>query len=78
MSGGGYYCTNCGCCFRTPGSGVIACGQCGHLGLRGYRRQPRRIRCPYGDCDWSGWDDGGINDDLGRHVRRHERDAVDS
>ncbi len=75
---GGYYCTNCGCCFRTPGSGVIACGQCGHLGLRGYRRQPRRIRCPYGDCDWSGWDDGGINDDLGRHVRRHERDAEES
>ena len=22
---GGYYCTNCGCCFRTPGSGVITC-----------------------------------------------------
>ena len=31
---GGYYCTNCGCCFRTPGSGVITCGQCGHLGRK--------------------------------------------
>ena len=47
---------------------------------------PHEMWCPSIDvcaicadnCDWSGWDDGGINDDLGRHVRRHERDAVDS
>ncbi len=85
---GGWYCTNCGTLYRTlcprsrtgrsprPGSGIISCPRCGHLGLRGYERTPRRVFCPVEDCDFTGWDDGGVNDDLGRHERReHGVDA---
>lgn len=37
--------------------------------------------CADSECDGIGCIsdlDGGVNDDLGRHVRRHERDAADS
>lgn len=74
---GGYYCTKCGTCYSTPGSGMIVCQACGGIGLRGYSRRPRKVACPRGECDWTGWDDGGVNDDLGRHTRRHERDDAD-
>lgn len=65
----GFYCTECGATYQTPGAGIITCHRCGHLGLRGFERPPIRVTCPKG-CDWQGWDDGGVNDDLGRHLRR--------
>lgn len=65
---GGWYCDNCGALYRTLGGGIIVCQKCGHLGLRGYERRPRRVACR--DCEFTGWDDGGVNDDLGRHRRR--------
>ena len=65
---GGWYCSNCGAVYSHPGSGFISCQRCGDLGLRGFARQPRRVGCA--ECDWHGWDDGGVNDDLGRHQRQ--------
>ena len=67
---GGYYCTECGACYSSPGWGLITCGRCGTIGLRGYNKRPRRVACPVEGCDFRGWDDGGVNDDLGRHNRR--------
>jgi hypothetical protein len=45
------------------------------MGLRGFERRPRRVRCPAPDCEFRGWDDGGVNDDLGRHLR-HDHDPA--
>lgn len=72
----GWYCTGCGALYRTPGYGLINCQRCGHLGLRGFDRLPCRVTCPVVGCDFKGWDDGGVNDDLGRHRRKaHEIDG---
>lgn len=72
---GGWYCTECGATYATPGSGLISCQRCGAIGLRGFRRYPRRIQCPISGCGFRGWDDGGVNDDLGEHARReHARE----
>jgi hypothetical protein len=65
---GGWYCSKCGALYSSPGAGLITCQTCGGLGLRGFARRPRRVECA--DCRWQGWDDGGVNDDLGRHRRR--------
>lgn len=66
----GWYCTTCGALYSTPGVGLITCQRCGTLGLRGFRRIPRRVGCPEPGCKFQGWDDGGVNDDLGQHRRR--------
>lgn len=66
----GWYCTECGALYSNPGSGLITCQRCGHMGLRGFNRPPKRVTCPEEGCDFAGWDDGGVNDDLGRHLRR--------
>lgn len=73
MASDDHYCRHCG---RTQalGCGFITCRYCGSLGLREYERRPRRVICPRG-CGWSGWDDGGVNDDLGRHLRRDHEEA---
>lgn len=73
IRGGGFYCSACGAVQGLGSGGIISCRNCGHLGLRGYSVLPRRVRCADPDCDWRGWDDGGVNDDLGRHEREHER-----
>jgi hypothetical protein len=70
----GWYCSKCGALYSSPGTGVITCQKCGGLGLRGFHRPPRRIGCA--ECDWQGWDDGGINDDLGRHHRQKHAEAT--
>lgn len=67
---GGFYCTKCGAVTRYLPAGLVTCWGCGGLGLRGYDRTPRRVSCPHEGCDFEGWDDGGVNDDLGRHHRR--------
>jgi DNA-directed RNA polymerase subunit RPC12/RpoP len=66
----GYYCSACGAITHRLPAGMVTCHQCGHLGLRGYDRRPRRVSCPVDGCNWIGWDDGGVNDDLGAHTRR--------
>jgi len=66
----GWYCPKCGACYRTLGSGLIVCQKCGGAGLRGFDRPPMPTICPVTGCEWKGWDDGGINDDLGMHRRR--------
>lgn len=66
----GYYCTECGALYAHPGHGVITCGACGALGLRCFYRRPRRVSCAEPECAFSGWYDGGINDDLPGHLRR--------
>lgn len=70
-----WYCSNCGATYSSPGYGLITCQRCGHLGLRGCERKPVRVVCPVGGCDFTGWDDGGVNDDLGRHRRSAHRDG---
>lgn len=66
---GRFYCTSCGTVQTLGEGGVIHCHRCGRPGLRGFSDTPRRVRCPQDGCDWSGWDDGEINDDLRRHLR---------
>jgi hypothetical protein len=76
-SAGGWYCTDCGSCFSNPGSGLISCSVCGKLGLRGFHgRRPRRVNCPVEGCSFEGWDDGGINDDLGYHQRTSHKEPL--
>lgn len=67
----GYYCSQCGM-VQPLGEGLINCRNqsCGSIGLRGYERRPRRVWCEVDGCRFSGWDDGGVNDDIGRHMRR--------
>ena len=68
----GWYCSDCGALYRTLGSGHIVCQKCGHSGLRGFRKRPQRVVCSFiitAGCPWTGWDDGGVNDDLGQHLR---------
>ena len=69
MSDGYFYCSACGTVQTLGSGGVIHCHRCGRGGLRGFADRPRRVRCPEDDCDWFGWDDGEINDDLLRHLR---------
>ena len=64
----GWYCADCGALYAKLGYGAITCQRCGALGLRGFRKRPRTVVCPHQPCSWMGWDDGGVNDDLGRHV----------
>lgn len=64
-----WYCTMCGWATLTLPSGEVRCIKCNGLGLRGSEARPIRITCPFERCEWSGWDDGGINNDLGRHLR---------
>lgn len=66
--GGGFYCSTCGAIHLSLPGGLVTCRRCGGLGLRGYDRTPRRLTCPVHPA-WRGWDDGGVNDDLGRHQR---------
>jgi ribosomal protein L40E len=73
---GGFYCPDCGATFIRLPSGVVVCRRCGGLGLRGYDRQPRRVSCDE-HPDWRGWDDGGVNDDLGRHRRREHSPVIE-
>lgn len=74
---GGWYCTECGwTTLRLPG-GAIHCGACGKLGLRGFHRHyPYRIRCAVEGCSWQGWDDGGVNNDIGEHMRREHAELA--
>lgn len=71
---GGWYCSSCGALYSHPGSGLITCQRCGSIGLRGFARRPREVTCPNDGCRWSGWDDGGTNPDLARHLRREHGD----
>jgi len=66
---GGWYCADCGAMPFVLPSGLVTCPHCGGLGLRGYERRPRRLICDDHPA-WRGWDDGGVNDDLGRHRRQ--------
>lgn len=66
----GFYCSDCGALYSKPGSGRITCGRCGASGLRMFRKIPKRVRCDVESCRFEGWDDGGVNDDLGQHRRR--------
>ncbi len=69
----GHYCPKCGTLHSRLPAGFVTCGRCGALGLRGYDgSRPKRVKCPLG-CSWSGWDDGGVNDDVGRHLRRDHK-----
>lgn len=63
-----FYCPECGA-IQSLGVGLINCRDCGSIGLRGFDKRPRRVRCPEDGCHFQGWDDGGVNDDLGRHRR---------
>lgn len=72
-SAGGWYCTRCGATYATTGSGFITCQRCGSIGLRGFKRFPRRVSCDVPGCAFRGWDDGGVNDDLGIHKRIDHR-----
>lgn len=72
----GWYCTDCGALYSNPGSGIITCQRCGALGLRGFERVPKRVRCSI--CDFTGWDDGGVNDDLPRHMRLEHPQPVEA
>ena len=65
----GFYCSECGT-MQHLGSGLITCRRCGKIGLRGFADPPRRVVCPHEGCDWTGWDDGEVNDDLKVHLRR--------
>jgi DNA-directed RNA polymerase subunit RPC12/RpoP len=67
---GGWYCSGCGALYSSPGYGYIVCQKCGHSGLRGFSKRPVRVRCEVEGCEFTGWDDGGVNDDLGMHRRR--------
>jgi hypothetical protein len=67
---GGWYCSGCGTCHDTLPAGFVTCRRCGHLGLRGYCNYgPVGLACGFPGCEWQGWDDGGVNDDAGRHLR---------
>lgn len=69
---GGWYCPACGAICAALPSGLVTCSRCGNLGLRGFDRHPQPVHCGE-HPDWRGWDDGGVNDDLGRHLRQaHE------
>lgn len=71
-----WYCTTCGWMTLALPSGEVRCLKCNKLGLRGSEARPMEIACPFDGCDWSGWDDGGINDDLGKHLRScHRRES---
>lgn len=66
---GGWYCDDCGVLALGLPSGMVNCRSCGGIGLRGYdNARPRRLTCP-DHPTWRGWDDGGVNDDIGRHRR---------
>lgn len=69
MTGGFFYCSSCGA-IQPLGIGLINCRGCGHLGLRGFNKRPIRVTCSIERCRFIGWDDGGVNDDLGQHMRR--------
>lgn len=75
----GFYCSTCGM-VQPLGEGFITCrnSSCSGIGLRGYDRRPRRVWCEVVGCRFSGWDDGGVNDDIGRHMRRDHADAAAS
>jgi hypothetical protein len=68
VADGGYYCATCGL-VQPLGSFRIVCRGCGASGLRGFGDRPKRVVCPMEGCDWTGWDDGEVNDDLKRHLR---------
>lgn len=72
---GGWYCPDCGATYTQLPVGAVHCRRCNNLGLRGFDRRPKRVTCP-DHPDWRGWDDGGVNDDLPRHVRRDHADGV--
>lgn len=74
MTANDFYCSECGTA-QPLGSGIITCRHCGSGGLRGYSDTPRVVRCTEPDCGWSGWDDGEVNDDLRRHLRREHDKA---
>ncbi len=65
----GFYCSSCGALYATLGSGLITCQRCGAIGLRGFRKRPMRVSCAVAGCSFTGWDDGGINNDLPQHLR---------
>lgn len=69
MIGGHWYCPGCGALHHRLPEGLVTCNRCGNLGLRGYARPPVRVHCAEPLCTFTGWDDGGVNDDLGRHAR---------
>lgn len=75
----GRYCPDCGALYALLGSGYTTeyttCQKCGRLGLRGFDKRPIRVGCSVADCDFVGWDDGGVNDDLDRHMRRDHANA---
>jgi hypothetical protein len=66
----GFYCSACGAMFNRCPEGIVTCARCGHLGLRCFDRPIRRVSCTVDGCTFTGFDDGGVNDDLGRHRRR--------
>jgi hypothetical protein len=53
-----------------------ACGHAveSHQGI-GYFCLVEGCPCPDFATDFTGWDDGGVNDDLGRHHRRVHNDG---
>lgn len=74
---GGWYCTECGTCHDVLPEGAVRCRVCGGIGLRGYANQrPIRLACGVLGCEWIGWDDGGINDDAGNHLRSTHPEAA--
>lgn len=74
---GGYYCSDCGTCHATLPDGIVTCRMCGHLGLRGYWNiMLIGLACGFSGCEWRGWDDGGVNDDAGEHLREAHPEAL--
>jgi hypothetical protein len=71
-----FYCADCGE-IQPVGEGFINCRHCGRLGLRGFNRRPIRVSCPQEGCHWTGWDDGGVNDELPGHLRREHQALPD-
>lgn len=74
---GGWYCTHCGARHDVLPAGIVSCRICGSIGLRGYSNQaPVPLACGFPGCEWRGWDDGGVNDDAGNHLRSIHPEAA--
>lgn len=65
----GFYCSSCGARHGRLPDGLVNCRQCGGIGLRAYALVPRRVKCRADGCTFTGWHDGGVNDDMGDHFR---------
>jgi hypothetical protein len=69
VTSSGWYCPDCGTKYWHLPEGFVTCAGCGGIGLRGFEGHLRPAKCSE-HPSWQGWDDGGVNDDLGAHRRR--------